>query len=62
MTSKVSRHVENYIDEQCRILNMNGTSHGSALHLAQWMKGQFDDSVKINFLIDNKINKSNDKL
>lgn len=45
MTSKVSRHVEDYIDEQCRILNKNGTPHGSALHLAQWMKGQFDDSV-----------------
>lgn len=33
------------VDEKCRQINKNGTSHDSALHLAQWMKGQFDESV-----------------
>ena len=30
------------IDEKCRILNKTGTSKASALHLANWMKGQLD--------------------
>ena len=30
------------IDEKCRILNKNGTPKSSALHLANWMKGQLD--------------------
>lgn len=38
----VTRHIEDIIDEKCRILNKNGTPKGGALHLAQWMKGQFD--------------------
>lgn len=33
------------IDEKCRSLNKSGTCRGNAIHLAQWMKGQFDDSV-----------------
>lgn len=44
--SLVSKHFEDIIDEKCRMLNKTGTSRGSALHLAQWMKGQLDDSVK----------------
>lgn len=38
----MTRHFEDIIDEKCRILNKNGTPKGGALHLAQWMKGQFD--------------------
>ncbi|XP_031634801.1 uncharacterized protein LOC116348077 isoform X3 [Contarinia nasturtii] len=41
-----SRQFDELVDEKCRLLNKNGTSHGSALHLAQWMKGQFDESIK----------------
>ncbi|XP_055855925.1 serine-rich adhesin for platelets isoform X2 [Episyrphus balteatus] len=33
---------EMLIDEKCRILNKTGTSKASALHLANWMKGQLD--------------------
>lgn len=39
------KQFDELVDEKCRLLNKNGTSHGSALHLAQWMKGQFDESV-----------------
>lgn len=42
--SKVSRQFEEIIDEKCRILNKCGTSKGSAIHLAQWMKGQLDNN------------------
>lgn len=40
-----SKPFEELVDEKCRQINKNGISHGSALHLAQWMKGQFDESV-----------------
>lgn len=33
------------IDEKCRSLNKTGVPKGSALHLAQWMKGQLDKQV-----------------
>lgn len=38
----MTKHIEDIIDEKCRILNKNGTPKGGALHLAQWMKCQFD--------------------
>ncbi|XP_055390455.1 uncharacterized protein LOC129619296 isoform X2 [Condylostylus longicornis] len=38
----VAQHMETLIDEKCRILNKTGTSKASALHLANWMKGQLD--------------------
>lgn len=38
----VTKNIEDIIDEKCRILNKNGTPKGGALHLAQWMKCQFD--------------------
>uniref|UniRef100_A0A1I8NSQ2 Uncharacterized protein n=1 Tax=Stomoxys calcitrans TaxID=35570 RepID=A0A1I8NSQ2_STOCA len=38
----VSEQIEKLIDEKCRILNKTGTSKSSALHLANWMKGQLD--------------------
>ncbi|XP_017095060.2 uncharacterized protein PsGEF isoform X11 [Drosophila bipectinata] len=34
--------IELLIDEKCRILNKTGTPKSSALHLANWMKGQLD--------------------
>ncbi|XP_055305800.1 uncharacterized protein LOC129570279 isoform X2 [Sitodiplosis mosellana] len=40
------KQFDELVDEKCRLLNKNGTSHGSALHLSQWMKGQFDESIK----------------
>lgn len=51
-TENASKRFEQLVDEKCRHLNKNGTSHDSALHLAQWMKGQFDESViqKKNFI------------
>ncbi|XP_035793090.1 uncharacterized protein LOC118467123 isoform X3 [Anopheles albimanus] len=39
------KQVEELIDEQCRKLNKTGVPQGSALHLAQWMKGQLDKQV-----------------
>lgn len=44
-TENTSKPFDELVDEKCRQINKNGTSHGSALHLAQWMKGQFDESV-----------------
>ncbi|XP_075157528.1 protostome-specific GEF [Haematobia irritans] len=39
---QVPKQIEKLIDEKCRILNKTGTSKSSALHLANWMKGQLD--------------------
>lgn len=39
----MTKHIEDIIDEKCRILNKNGTPKGGTLHLAQWMKCQFDN-------------------
>lgn len=44
-SSKVPKQVEEMIDEKCRNLNKTGVPKGSALHLAQWMKGQLDKQV-----------------
>lgn len=44
-SSKVPKQVEEMIDEKCRSLNKTGVPKGSALHLAQWMKGQLDKQV-----------------
>ncbi|XP_037038214.1 uncharacterized protein LOC119075772 isoform X1 [Bradysia coprophila] len=42
-STKVSKQVEEIIDEKCRILNKTGTARGSAIHhLSLWMKGQLD--------------------
>lgn len=38
----MSEQIEKLIDEKCRILNKTGTPKSSALHLANWMKGQLD--------------------
>ncbi|KAH8419892.1 hypothetical protein KR009_003639 [Drosophila setifemur] len=38
----VVEQIELLIDEKCRILNKTGTPKSSALHLANWMKGQLD--------------------
>jgi hypothetical protein len=34
------RHLDELIEHKCRQLGKSGASKGSALHLAQWMKGQ----------------------
>lgn len=34
------RHLDDLIEHRCRQLGKSGASKGSALHLAQWMKGQ----------------------
>ncbi|XP_058835219.1 uncharacterized protein LOC131692276 isoform X2 [Topomyia yanbarensis] len=44
-SSKVPKQVEEMIDEKCRSMNKTGVPKGSALHLAQWMKGQLDKQV-----------------
>lgn len=47
-STKVSKQVEEIIDEKCRILNKTGTARGSAIHhLSLWMKGQLDCVVII---------------
>ncbi|XP_053676262.1 uncharacterized protein LOC128726473 [Anopheles nili] len=43
--NKIPKQVEELIDEKCRKLNKTGVPQGSALHLAQWMKGQLDKQV-----------------
>uniref|UniRef100_A0A182PMR2 Uncharacterized protein n=1 Tax=Anopheles epiroticus TaxID=199890 RepID=A0A182PMR2_9DIPT len=43
--SKVPKQVEELIDEKCRKLNKTGVPQGSALHLAQWMKGQLNKQI-----------------
>lgn len=42
MNRSSSEQIEKLIDEKCRILNKTGTARSSALHLANWMKGQLD--------------------
>lgn len=51
VSETTSKQFDELVDEKCRQLNKNGTSHGSALHLAQWMKGQFDESVRKTLII-----------
>jgi hypothetical protein len=34
------RHLDDLIEHRCRQLGKSGASKGSALHLAQWMRGQ----------------------
>uniref|UniRef100_A0A182WAV6 DH domain-containing protein n=1 Tax=Anopheles minimus TaxID=112268 RepID=A0A182WAV6_9DIPT len=43
--SRVPKQVEELIDEKCRKLNKTGVPQGSALHLAQWMKGQLNKQI-----------------
>lgn len=43
--SKVPKRVDELIDEKCRKLNKTGVPQGSALHLAQWMKGQLNKQI-----------------
>ncbi|XP_053664906.1 uncharacterized protein LOC128714053 [Anopheles marshallii] len=43
--SRVPKQVEELIDEKCRKLNKTGIPQGSALHLAQWMKGQLNKQI-----------------
>ena len=37
--------MEQIIDEKCSLLSRNGISKEGTVHLAQWMKGQFNKQV-----------------
>lgn len=39
---KLTRRMERLIDEKCNLLSKSGTSKEGTVHLAQWMKGQFN--------------------
>ncbi|KAK7873244.1 hypothetical protein R5R35_011321 [Gryllus longicercus] len=39
------RHLDELIEHKCRQLGKSGASKGSALHLAQWMRGQLGGST-----------------
>lgn len=39
---KISRQMEQLIDEKCILLSKSGISKEGTVHLAQWMKGQFN--------------------
>lgn len=39
---KLTRRIERLIDEKCNLLSKSGTSKEGTVHLAQWMKGQFN--------------------
>lgn len=39
---EMSKNMERFIDEKCNLLSKRGISKGGTVHLARWMKGQFD--------------------
>lgn len=42
---KITRRMEQLIDEKCSLLSKSGISKEGTVHLAQWMKGQFNKQV-----------------
>jgi hypothetical protein len=42
---KITRRMERLIDEKCNLLSKSGISKEGTVHLAQWMKGQFNKQV-----------------
>ena len=43
--NKSQQHLDELIEHKCRQLGKSGASKGSALHLAQWMKGQLGGAL-----------------
>jgi hypothetical protein len=39
---KITKRMERLIDEKCNLLSKSGISKEGTVHLAQWMKGQFN--------------------
>jgi hypothetical protein len=39
---KIAKVLEELIDEKCNLLSKSGVSKEGSVHLAQWMKGQFN--------------------
>lgn len=44
---KITRRLENFIDEKCNMLSKSGVSKEGSVHLAQWIKGQFKNTDNI---------------
>lgn len=44
-TPKITKQMEELIDEKCNLLKKSGISKEGTVHLAQWMKGQFNKQV-----------------
>jgi hypothetical protein len=42
---KITKRMERLIDEKCNLLSKSGISKEGTVHLAQWMKGQFNKQV-----------------
>ncbi|CAO1418624.1 unnamed protein product [Diamesa tonsa] len=42
---KITKQLEELIDEKCNLLSKSGVSKEGTVHLAQWMKGQFNKQV-----------------
>lgn len=43
--AKINKHLEALIDEKCHLLSKSGVSKEGTVHLAHWMKGQFNKQV-----------------
>jgi hypothetical protein len=44
---KMGRQLESFIDEKCSMLSKSGVSKEGSVHLAQWIKGQFNNKDSI---------------
>jgi len=44
---KITKRLENFIDEKCSMLSKSGVSKEGSVHLAQWIKGQFSNNDRI---------------
>lgn len=53
-TPKIARVLEELIDEKCNLLSKSGVSKEGSVHLAQWMKGQFNKNSIPEFEEDEK--------
>ena len=43
--TKINKQIEDLIDEKCHLLSKSGVSKEGTVHLAHWMKGQFNKQV-----------------
>ncbi|KAL7017953.1 hypothetical protein ACKWTF_010576 [Chironomus riparius] len=53
---KITRHLENFIDEKCSMLSKSGVSKEGSVHLAKWIKGQFSHNERIPEFDDDEAN------
>lgn len=44
---KIGKQLASFIDEKCNLLSKSGVSKEGSVHLAQWIKGQFNNNDSI---------------